>query len=448
MNESFGSRLLAKVKDRGGNLLTEVVKNADDDYLIQCAEEHDSWPVQGGSVVYSDSWCPKCAGNLARDLDELRLIIQSRGGTLLSTENKGVDGSYDYTCSLGHPNTNLWKKIEGGQWCNTCGRSSKSEEITRHVLQEIFDRPFPKKRPRWLRNSRDRQMELDGYAEDLAVAFEYQGEQHFKESSWYGGNLQQRIGDDKRKAKLCLQHGVCLLIATYEDDYSDFAKIFEAQLNERGFDTKGYDFEAEIDLLGAFIRDDRIDELREVLVKKNLELISDKFIRVDTLYDIRCQKCAHQFQAPANRYLSPSREPAGCNKCNRSAETALERYGLEIEELQDYASARGGRLLSSAYRGSAKDHWWDCGVEEHLHFQARFSNMKHRNNFCPFCDNRIKRNVQVYALGTLLWRMNREPLETLSKRSTSVNTLCLECEVEAQIVIAEFQSEPSPCCSL
>jgi hypothetical protein len=105
-------------------------------------------------------------------------------------------------------------------------------------------------------------------------------------------------------------------------------------------------------------------------------------------------------------------------------------------------------LLSSAYRGSKKDHWWDCGVEEHLHFQARFSNMKHRNNFCPFCDNRKKRNVQVYELGTLLWRMNREPLETLSKRSTSVNTLCLECEVEAQIIIAEFQSEPSPCCSL
>lgn len=446
MKKTFASRLLAKVEEKNGFLVSEVIERSKDYYTFQCAEKHDPWPAEGGSVVYANSWCPVCSGNLPRDLIELKELIESRGGKLISTKNEGVDGSYDYTCSLGHPNTNIWKKIEAGQWCNVCNKSGKSEEIARHMLQEILSHPFPKKRPRWLRNSRDRQMELDGYSEDLGIAFEYQGEQHFKQSSRYGGNLEQRIKDDQRKSELCKQNKVCLLIVTYEDEYSDFPKIFRAQLEDFGFDTRGYDFDSEIDLAGAYIRDDRIEELREKLATRDLELISTKFIKVDTLYEIRCKKCDSKFEAPANRYLSNSRGPAGCDKCTRTSEAALERLGLGIEELMKFAHARKGRLLSTKYRGSHYKYWWDCGNHGHLYFRASFANMKFRNQFCPYCENRTDKSRRIHEIGTLLWKMGREPSDALTKHSEQLETTCLHCGMVEEISISKFEGDPSPCC--
>ena len=57
-----------------------------------------------------------------------------------------------------------------GQWCPTCNKGSKSEELARVAFQHAFHASFPKKRPKWLRNDRGRQMELDGFAEELGIA--------------------------------------------------------------------------------------------------------------------------------------------------------------------------------------------------------------------------------------------------------------------------------------
>ena len=60
--------------------------------------------------------------------------------------------------------------LKRGDWCPVCSQG-KFEKICRGFFEEIFQNNFPKKRPNWLVNSRGNQMELDGYNEELGIAY-------------------------------------------------------------------------------------------------------------------------------------------------------------------------------------------------------------------------------------------------------------------------------------
>ena len=49
-----------------------------------------------------------------------------------------------------------------------------------------------------------RAMELDAYVPDLKLAFEYQGEQHYKDIHTFGQQGNQAARDDEKK-ELCIQ---------------------------------------------------------------------------------------------------------------------------------------------------------------------------------------------------------------------------------------------------
>lgn len=66
-------------------------------------------------------------------------------------------------------------------------------------------------------------MELDGYNEDLAVAFEYQGGQHYHYHNLFHESLEdfeQRIADDNLKRKVCMENNVTLIEVPYTVQYN------------------------------------------------------------------------------------------------------------------------------------------------------------------------------------------------------------------------------------
>ncbi len=68
-------------------------------------------------------------------------------------------------------------------------------------------------------------MGLDGYNESLSVAFEAQGEQHYRAVTYFNQtleNLKQRIDDDLTKLEHCKQNDVILIQIPY---YVHFSKI-------------------------------------------------------------------------------------------------------------------------------------------------------------------------------------------------------------------------------
>ncbi|MGG6295839.1 hypothetical protein ACQ4M4_15735 [Leptolyngbya sp. AN02str] len=93
----------------------------------------------------------------------------------------------------------------------------RAEQETRSIFQDIFKLDFKKTRPEWLRSSKGQRLELDGYNEELKLAFEYQGEYHYMDVPMHHQqrSLKEVQKNDALKLKLCSKHGVDLIQVPY-----------------------------------------------------------------------------------------------------------------------------------------------------------------------------------------------------------------------------------------
>ena len=88
------------------------------------------------------------------------------------------------------------------------------ERICREFFNQLFNCEFKKIYPDWLRNEDGKKLELDGYNNEIRIAFEHQGIHHFK-IDFYTKTKKKLIKirrDDKRKVDLCNEHEIDLFI--------------------------------------------------------------------------------------------------------------------------------------------------------------------------------------------------------------------------------------------
>lgn len=98
-------------------------------------------------------------------------------------------------------------------------RSSKGEKACRDALWEIFHKHFPRVRPDFLKNPKTgRNMELDCYNDELKIAVEYNGRQHYVWPSFPGFTKEkfvEQIRRDQLKLDICDQLGIYLITVPY-----------------------------------------------------------------------------------------------------------------------------------------------------------------------------------------------------------------------------------------
>ena len=89
------------------------------------------------------------------------------------------------------------------------------ERFVKQEAERVFARPFRKVRPEWLRNWKTgRCLEIDLYCEELQLAIEIQGRQHYQYlPNFYRSEteFQAAVGRDAMKRTLCQQHGTLLI---------------------------------------------------------------------------------------------------------------------------------------------------------------------------------------------------------------------------------------------
>ncbi|NDE13555.1 hypothetical protein EBZ80_01315 [bacterium] len=118
--------------------------------------------------------------------------------------------------------------------------SSKGEARCREFLEFTFGKRFEKTRPSFLINPVTNQtLELDCYNEDLRLAVEYNGEQHYRfnkmmhQNSRDGfRNLQYR---DHVKKELCERYGIHLIVVPYTVSEDDIPSFLYARLKAAGY---------------------------------------------------------------------------------------------------------------------------------------------------------------------------------------------------------------------
>jgi hypothetical protein len=110
------------------------------------------------------------------------------------------------------------------------GTESESERQCRKILEDLFfPSIFGKIRPEWLVSPiTSEPIELDGYNEELKIAFEYQGEHHEKLHYWNKNNkqlLDEQKVRDRHKVSECFKRGITLIVIPSKYNYEDLPAL-------------------------------------------------------------------------------------------------------------------------------------------------------------------------------------------------------------------------------
>jgi hypothetical protein len=109
------------------------------------------------------------------------------------------------------------------------------------AVEEIFGKKFQSNvRPSWLYNPETkRNLELDCFNEELRIAIEYNGQQHYSFPNAWNKNLEDfknQIRRDQLKKELCKLNSVKLIIVPYtikNENIKEFIKShFSSKINE------------------------------------------------------------------------------------------------------------------------------------------------------------------------------------------------------------------------
>lgn len=116
---------------------------------------------------------------------------------------------------------------------------SKLELQSKFILEEVFQRPFYKIRPDFLKNDvTGFNLEIDLYNDDLKLAVEVQGDQHYKFTPYFHRNkehfLNQRYRDEMKKVK-CKAEGITLIEVPYRIGEKRLRSFLLDQLRLEGF---------------------------------------------------------------------------------------------------------------------------------------------------------------------------------------------------------------------
>lgn len=113
---------------------------------------------------------------------------------------------------------------------------SKGEAACRAILEDIFNKPFPKIKPGFIRNPETHALlELDGYNCDIGIAFEYNGIQHYTWPNYTNqtyDDFKSQVRRDQYKIECCDRHNVYLITIPHVVPFSDLRKFIEYYLPE------------------------------------------------------------------------------------------------------------------------------------------------------------------------------------------------------------------------
>jgi len=111
---------------------------------------------------------------------------------------------------------------------------NKSEKECRRILESIYGKSFHSVRPDFLEYTNGHNLELDMYNEELKLACEYQGAQHYKFIKYFHKSYDDFINltiRDKWKANKCKQLGIRLITIPYTVKFEDLSEYIKNQLN-------------------------------------------------------------------------------------------------------------------------------------------------------------------------------------------------------------------------
>ena len=173
-------------------------------------------------------FCEKCKIKNVECLDSEEVFIEK---TKLNRKNAFIKLKC-LVCEEEVNTTTIFSFTYGNNLGCKCA-NSKSENLMTCYIEECFiDNIFVKQhRPDWLKYTTGCNLELDYYCEELKLAFEYNGEQHYKyRPRFHNNNIEnfyKQQERDKFKEQRCKEEGIYLIIIPYQYNCYNEEKLYK-----------------------------------------------------------------------------------------------------------------------------------------------------------------------------------------------------------------------------
>lgn len=131
--------------------------------------------------------------------------------------------------------------------CFNNKKISKGETLSKQAIEDIFKVPFYCVRPDFLKNPETgRNLELDLYNDDLKIAVEYSGKQHFVFPNTFHKTKEEflnQVRRDQFKVEMCDKNGVYLITVPYNVglEYEKIKAYIEHYLPENRIERGSYE---------------------------------------------------------------------------------------------------------------------------------------------------------------------------------------------------------------
>jgi hypothetical protein len=316
---------------RGVILISEnEFKTVTTPFPVKCKYGHIWYPMW--TNLSKGKWCSVCNGGVKLKLGDAQRAAEKRGGKCLSTEYKNINEPMLWECVNGHTWTTTFACIKIGTWCTKC-RAFTSEEICRQYFEQLFNMPFPKCRPKFLKNERTGyKLELDGFCKELGIAFEHHGQQHFRQKTSFSDSkesFEKRLEYDKLKIKLCKENNIKLIIIpqlhilTSLEGLKDFIKgkckeleiILPEHFNEQAISINYKELYPSIQLI--------LNKYINIVNSKGGKYISGNYINNRSKVKCEC-KNGHIFEIRCDNLLTGK----WCKECHLNSRVKMFSYEL------------------------------------------------------------------------------------------------------------------------
>ena len=336
--------------------------------------------------IKKGNWCPKCAGKLKYSINDMKKFATSKKGYCLSSEYKNMKSPLWWKCG---ECGNEWLStptsvIHQGTWCPRCGRLGISERVCRKFFEILFNKKFPTTTSlKWLVNENGYKMHLDGYDDELRIAFEYNGIQHYIYNKHFyktKEEFEQRIRDDRRKKELCNQNNIVLIIIPYYVSFDEMEDFIRKECKMRGIHIP--ETEDKIDWNDFNIATpNKLTEMQNAAKVVGIKrygypgkCLSNNYLGRFTPLRWECgnPSCRHQWWETPNNVINHQR---WCPRCAGKRYTIKDMHILASEKLN------GGKCLSEKYKGAKVHLAWECGICGNI-WSASPDNIR-RGKGCP-----------------------------------------------------------------
>lgn len=350
-----------------------VLNVFEDNATFQCDKMHEPWTTKKHNIKFTD--CKICTGKRIT-FGEIKSKIESRGFEILNpTEIANTKSRGIFKCPNNHEwETEVYNVYGDKSGCPHCSTTS-GERRCGFILETIFQKPFIR-----TREIVDGNLELDLYNDELKIACEYNGIQHYIEDPNFfhrHGGFEEQQDRDARKIDFCLDNGIKLIVVPYtiksfreNVDYI-IANLEEYEVREIDWSAKEIEFNSSTENRISF---DRMNsDIQEIAAAKNGTYV--RSISEGRLYYVfRCSE-GHEFK------LQPSDAKRGrwCWDCSG-------RKPLSTESISDKLASVNIELLDT-YEKTGKPLQIRCTVCD-SEYESAWDNLKQReikNGMCREC---------------------------------------------------------------